>query len=390
MSLLEQIQKNQKKIFLQFGGQGSPYLKEISKLYKEEPVLKDYFEVVFKTLKNYESVFPKTDKRFEFGFDLKSWIENQDSAPPEDYQARASISVIMIFLTQMAHYHLWTQKGYSPKQIKQFVAGTTGHSQGIIAASFASLNLEKIEFLKALENYIGYMFYLAYHAQGAFMEFEYSKEVYDGNQANGDKSPAPMVAVIGYTKEELEQRVEIVNQKYNLNGKTKIYVSLYNTPDSMILSARPESLLLFRNEFKQEMDESKKKFVYLKTSAPFHCPFMENTWEGFKKDLDSGKFQFPYQISDLQFAVYSIFDGEDYRNKQVSLAEILYKDVVIRPLFWDKALGLLFTANDCEAVIDFGPSVVSSRLTTGQLISKNISIPVYCLANPKDLKTLFE
>ncbi|HNC01707.1 MAG TPA: ACP S-malonyltransferase, partial [Leptospiraceae bacterium] len=45
---------NGKKFFLQFGGQGSPYLKEVSKLYKEEPLLKDFFEVAFKTLNQLE------------------------------------------------------------------------------------------------------------------------------------------------------------------------------------------------------------------------------------------------------------------------------------------------------------------------------------------------
>lgn len=390
MKLIEQAKQNNKKFFLQFGGQGSPYLKEITKLYKEEPILKDFFQVVFETLEGYKSVFSTQDKRFEYGFDLKSWMENPDSAPSEDYLARASISVIMIFLTQIAHYHLWTLKGYSPNVQKELVGGSTGHSQGIIAASFSALNFEKEDFLKALRNYMGYMFYLAYHAQGAFMEFEYSKEVYEGNQANGDKSPAPMVAIIGYSKEELEERVERVNNKYNLTGSKKIYISLYNTPDSMILSARPESLLVFRNEYKKEMDEAKKKFVYLKISAPFHCPFMESTWEGFKKDLDSGKFQFPYQVTDLQFAVYSIYDGEDYRKKRVSLAEVLYKDVVIRPLYWDKAVGTLFLSESFEAVIDFGPSIVSSRLTSGQLTAKNITTPIYCLANAKDLKVLFD
>jgi malonyl CoA-acyl carrier protein transacylase len=388
--LIQESKANNKKLFLQFGGQGSPYLKEITKLYKEEPLLAKYFEVVFETLKKYETVFPKSDKRFEQGFDLKSWIDSPESAPSEDYQARASISVIMIFLTQIAQYHLFTLKGYSPSDLKETVVGATGHSQGVIAASLCALNLSGDKFYDALKNYMGFMFYLSLHAQGGFMEFEYSPEVIDGNAANGDKNPAPMVAIIGYSKDELEERVKKANSELGLTGKDLLHISLYNTPDSMIISSRPESILKFRNKYKTEMDESKKKFVYLKTTAPFHCPYMEDTWAGFLADFQAGKFSFPYTLNDLQFPVFSIFDGVSLQQKGVDLLEVLYKDVVIRPLYWDKAVGVLFTDANIQAVVDFGPSVVSSRLTAGQLTPRNIAIPVYCTANPKDSKNLFD
>ena len=388
--LINEVKGNGKKIFLQFGGQGAPYLKEISKLYKDEPLTKDYFDVVFSALDSLKSEFPNSDARYENGFDLKSWMENPDSAPSEDYLIRGSISVPMIFLTQLGQYFLMTQKGYSAPSLFPNVAGITGHSQGILAAAFTALGNDKDEFLKALPEYLKFIFYLAYHAQGAFMEFKVPDSILEGNTANGDKNPAPMVAVIGYNRQELEERVERANKELDLSGKEKIYVSLYNTPDSMILSAIPSSLLGFRNLFKAEMDESKKKFVYLKTTAPFHCPAMESSWSGFESDFINGKFKFPYKNSDLKVPVYSIYDGEDIQTKSVPLIEVLYKDVVIRPLFWEKAVGALFTDKSIAYCLDFGPSVVSSKLTSGQLTPKEITTPVYCLANPKDLKNIFE
>ena len=59
--LLNDTTANGKKFFLQFGGQGSPYLKEVSKLYKEEPLLKEFFEVAFATLSKIESDVGKSD-----------------------------------------------------------------------------------------------------------------------------------------------------------------------------------------------------------------------------------------------------------------------------------------------------------------------------------------
>jgi len=388
--LLHDAKANNKKFFLQFGGQGAPYLKEITKLYKEEPLLKEYFETVFTLLSEFESSFPKSDSRYTLGYDLKSWMESPESAPSEDYLIRGSVSVPMIFLTQLGHYHLMNLKGYSVSELLSQTSGITGHSQGILAATFASLGFEGKEFYSQLKDYFKFVFYLAFHAQGAFLEFDLPSAVAEGNTANGDKNPAPMVAIIGYNKEELEDRVGRANKDLGLTGTEMVHVSLYNTPDSMIVSGHPASLLKFRSKFKAEMDESKKKFVYLRTTAPFHCLAMENSWPGFLKDFNDGKFSFNYKPDNLKVPVYSIFDGEDIRKKSVPLIEVLYKDIVIRPLYWDKAVGTLFSDSSIGYCLDFGPSVVSSKLTGGQLTPRGITLPVLCLANPKDLKQIYE
>jgi malonyl CoA-acyl carrier protein transacylase len=388
--LLQEAKTNNKKIFLQFGGQGAPYLKEITKLYKDEPLLKEYFETVFSLLSEFESSFPKSDSRYTFGFDLKSWMDSPESAPSEDYLIRGSISVPMIFLTQVGHYHLMCLKGYPSSELLSQTSGITGHSQGILAATLASLGFEGKDFYSQFKDYFKFVFYLAFHAQGAFLEFELPATVAEGNVANGDKNPAPMVAIIGYNREELEDRVNRANKDLGLTGIEMVHISLYNTPDSMIVSGHPSSLLKFRSKYKAEMDEAKKKFVYLRTTAPFHCPAMENSWPGFLKDFNDSKFIFNYKASDLKVPVYSIFDGEDIRNKPVPLIEVLYKDIVIRPLYWDKAVGTLFTDTSIGYCLDFGPSVVSSKLTGGQLTPRGITLPVLCLANPKDLKQIYE
>lgn len=386
-NILEDAKQNNKKFFLQFGGQGAPYLKEVTKLH-EEPELKEYFSTIFSVLKDLEPVFQKSNPLYSQGYDLESWIKTPDSAPPEDYLIRGSVSVPMIFVTQLAHYHLMTLKGYPVSSLLAQSVGTTGHSQGILAAAYLSLGFEGAQFYSELKDYFKFVFYLARHAQGAYLDFELPQSLIEANTANGDKNPAPMVAIIGYNREELEERVRLANE--DLAPGEKIYVSLYNTPDSMIVSGLPTSLLKFRSKFKTEMDETKKKFVYLRTTAPFHCPAMDSSWSGFLKDFEDGKFSFRYTQNDLKIPVFSIFDGEDLRKKTVPLIEVLFKDIVIRPLYWDKAIHVLLdsTAN-IGYCLDFGPSVVSSKLTGGQLTPRNITTPVLCLANPKDLKQIY-
>lgn len=384
---LTEAKANGKKFFLQFGGQGSPYLKEISKLYKDEPLLKEFFEVTFSTLQEIENTVGK-DPLISEGLNLKSWIENPDSAPSDDYQIRGSVSVAMIFITQVANYHLMTLKGYPVDELLANTAGITGHSQGVIGAAFAAIGASGKDFNKVYSDFLKFVYFLGYRAQEKYPFFEVEKAVLDGNAEVGDKSPAPMVACIGYSKDELETRVAAANKEVPLTGDNAIYISLYNTPDSMIISGKPSSLLAFRKKFKAEMDERKVKFVYLRTTAPFHCPFMEGTWEKFETDLKT-RVSFPYKSSDLKLPLYSIFNGRAI-GKEENLAEVLFKEVVIMALHWDKAVGQLFTDSSIGAVIDFGPSVVTSKLTGGQLSSKNITTQILCASNAKDCKVLYE
>jgi malonyl CoA-acyl carrier protein transacylase len=384
---LQESKQNGKKFFLQFGGQGSPYLKEVSKLYKEEPSLKEFFETAFTTLNKIEQELTKSDSLLSEGLDLKSWIENPDSAPSEDYQIRGSVSVSMIFVTQVANYHLLTLKGYPTEELLSNTAGLTGHSQGIVGAALVGMGKSGNDFYKTFSDYLRFIFFLGYRAQEMYPSFTVEEEILKGNSEIGDKSPAPMVACIGYNKEELETRIKQTNEELNLQGQDRLNISLYNTPDSMIISAKPSSLLLFRKKFKAEMDERKAKFVYLKATAPFHSPFMDGSWEKFQTDLSS-RVNFPYTSSDLKVPLYSIFDGRKISSSE-SLAEALFTEVVIKPLYWEKAVGVLFTDSSIGAIIDFGPSVVTSKLTGGQLSSKGLSTQVLCLSNPKDLKILF-
>ena len=386
--LLNSTTENGKKFFLQFGGQGSPYLKEVSKLYKEEPLLKEFFEVAFATLNKIENEVGKSDILISEGLDLKSWIENPDSAPSDDYQIRGSVSVAMIFITQAANYHLMTLKGFPVDKLTAATAGVTGHSQGIIGGALAAVAKDGKDFYKTFADFLSFTFYLGYRAQEKYPILEVEKAVLDGNAEIGDKNPSPMVAVIGYSKEELEARVDAANKDLSLSGQDKLSISLYNTPDSMIISAKPSSLLAFRKKYKSEMDERKAKFVYLRTTAPFHCPFMEGTWEKFEVDLKT-KVHFPYTVADLKLPLHSIFDGRQIGASE-NLAEVLFKEIVIKALHWDKAVGALFTNASIATVIDCGPSVVTSKLTGGQLTSKNLTTQVLCLSNNKDLKVIFE
>ncbi|EKR08609.1 hypothetical protein [Leptospira kirschneri] len=379
-NFLNQVKASGGKLFLQFGGQGSPFLKEISKLYESEPSLKEFFDTSFKAIA--EEV-PKLDKKIIYGgYDFESWVKNPDSAPDENYLCSAPVSIVGIFLAQMGNYVAFTNKGFPVSELISNSIGATGHSQGVISSALTALGKEGSDFYSAFSKFLKFVLYIGYRAQELVGAYNPSEALLKANEEVGDKQPAPMVAVIGYSQKELEDRVKKTNDSLGLSGSKAIYVSLYNTPDSNIVSGNPETLLEFRKQFKSEMGEKKVKFVYLRTTAPFHSPHMEDTNKTIPLDME--RIGFDFKGSDLKIPVYSIFDGRNMQSDS-ELGIPLFREMLIKTLYWDKAVKPFVTATNVTG-IDFGPSVVSQKLTQANMgTSEN---KIYAVSSPKDIKVL--
>ncbi|TGK11866.1 ACP S-malonyltransferase [Leptospira fletcheri] len=379
-NFLNEAKAQGNKLFLQFGGQGSPWLKELSKLYESDPSLKQFFDTAFRTL---AEEIPGLDKKYiSQGYDFEAWLKNPDAAPDESYLCSATVSIVGIFLTQVGNYVSLTHKGFPASELLANAIGTSGHSQGVIPAVLIALGKEGDEFYKEFSKFLKFVLYLGYRAQEQYGLFQPGEDLLKGNEEVGDKQPAPMVAVLGYSQADLSDRVKAFNSETGSTGHGALYVSLFNTPDSNILSGDPYKLLAFRKKYKAEMDEKKVKFVYLRTTAPFHCPLMDETENTVPKDMQ--RIGFSYKGSDLKIPVFSIFDGRNFQNESdVSLP--LFREVLIKALHWDKAISA-FVKTPKVVGIDFGPSVVSQKLTQANLgTSEN---KIYSASSPKDIKVL--
>jgi hypothetical protein len=64
--------------------------------------------------------------------------------------------------------------------------------------------------------------------------------------------------------------------------------------------------------------------------------------------------------------------------------------VLIEPLYWDLAIAPVLKDTSIQTIIDFGPSVVSQRLTGGHLKAQNIEKQSLCASNAKELKLILE
>ena len=87
------------------------------------------------------------------------------------------------------------------------------------------------------------------------------------------------------------------------------------------------------------LKENEVKYVYLRTTCPFHCEQMIPIREPFYADID--RIGFHFKGSDLKFPVISFYDGENLQ-KEESLGKKLCEDLMINTLYWDKSSTAVF------------------------------------------------
>lgn len=353
-SFLKSIERN--KNFIQFGGQGVPWIKELRNLYRSNVEMKHFFETVFSTLEEEHTRF-KNKSIFPQGFDCHSWLENEESSPDNNYLSIAPISLPMIFVTQIAHLENLHTKNIHRDKILDSTVALTGHSQGLITAVFVALNHKGSKFYETLSKFIKYMYYIGIRAQEASPSLFPSEKQKQDSLDLGIKDLSPMVAVLGSSHHKIQDQIDIFNQ--TVDSSNKIYIGLLNTASNHILCSTYESLIKFSQQIKEQIDSKELKYVYLKTTCPFHSPLLNDMLTPFLNDCSAIKFD--YKGSDLQLPVYSFINQSNLQESN-DLAETLCKALMMQQLDWSKAL-IPLKKYSFETVLDFGPGKVSQRLS---------------------------
>jgi malonyl CoA-acyl carrier protein transacylase len=366
--ILKDAETGKVKFFLQFGGQGGAYLKELQELIKID-FLKGYFDAAAESFAQCmdDPDVKKDSWILPQGIDFKSWALNPESAPGISYTSSAAISLPLIGVTQLGHYYRLLKSGFPIDQLIRHSIGATGHSQGVVSASLFALGLEHDKNYEHTSRFIKFLFYTSFRGQQITPVENQMEELIKESKELGDRDLSPMAAVLNCQLERLEKFISQFNNEKKDNEK--VYISLYNTPDSNVISAYPYSMLNFRKKFKETMDNEGIKVVYVKTTCPFHSPLLEKAERNFAKDIE--KIKFHYKGSDLKVPVFSILDGRNYQ-KLDKLGTTLFREMVIEALHWDKAIAVL---NEDRAThcLDFGPGKVSMRLSHSWTKEKNLN-----------------
>ena len=382
MTLANQLKNS--RIFIQFGGQGSGYFQEVNHLYKSKPELNRFFSTIFKALdEELERDFIKESGLFPEGLDFKEWLISGN--PPEDkYLQSGPVSLPLIGATQLANLFLLFDHGFSIRNIKENIHGITGHSQGILSAVFTALAHEGDDLYLNLSKFIKYLLYIGVCSQKCYGSFEIDEITEKKRLEMGEKYISPMVAFIGPDSQLLNEMVNEFNK--SLAPEDIIYISLYNTNNASVLSARPYSLLIFKEKYLEIINANNWKFIVLKTSAPYHSPYLEKSLNDMKKEIK--RINFSFKGNDLLVPVFSIFDGRNLQYED-ELAIILYKEMVIQTQHWESAINSMLNDASVSYILDLGPGKVSARLTGEYLKESSTTPEILCMSVPNDLKNIF-
>lgn len=383
--LLREAREGRAGFFLLFGGQGTGWFRELAEYWKK-PSLRS---VVERGLRAIEEELEHVDRTVAFpkGFEPARWLEDERSIPSEDYLSVSPVSVPMIFLTQVACLWNLSEQGFALDELLRHTRGISGHSQGLFTSSLFGLGRTGAEWDEAFSQFTKYVFYLGARSQETFPFQEPTDEERERTDLVSDRlqAPSPMVAVLGGAHREVEQRVAAFNRR--LPADRKIQVSLYNAPTNRILCSHRSSLVAFHEAHQEWLEESKLKYIYIRTSCPYHSSHLLPIRPRVEADI--ARIGFGYPGSELRVPVYSFFDARNLQDDE-EIAIKMYLDILINPLHYDKIMAPIVSDPEITHVIDLGPGNESSRLNRLVLEGLGCKKPVMSASVPAELAALLD
>lgn len=169
-ALLREAADENAYIYAVFGGQGNieEYFDELREIYVTYPSLvRDFIHVAAQHLQ-FLARDARAFKSYPKGLDIMRWLDNKDAQPDIDYLVSAPVSFPLIGLTQLAHYVVTCRVlGTHPGHVRDRIAGTTGHSQGVVTAAAISASSNWETFDKQARNALTILFWIGARSQQA-------------------------------------------------------------------------------------------------------------------------------------------------------------------------------------------------------------------------------
>lgn len=335
---------------VQFGGHGTPWLRELSN-YANEPSFKPFFDAVFSAIKDVLAANPDTPA-LPHGFAIEDWLADAASVPNDRYSVIAPVSLTGIQTTQLAHLYDTIQR--TGNKLRDITSHATGHSQGIYSAALFSLAESAGDFPSKLYGFTRFILQLGIRVQETF-PLEKTEILSEKAREDGWKNISPMLVILGGEHKVIEDELTQFSD-------AQVELALRNTPTNRLIVGEPEDLLKFAKHIKT--NHADLKLVFLDASVPFHSRFLASAQSAFLEDLK--KHPLPYSGSQLEFPVPS-FAEKDSLNDEENLGEALSSLITSEHLDWKKALSFLGENKEITEVADFGPGKVSVRLSQENL-----------------------
>jgi len=362
--LLCKARKENKRFFIQFGGQGNSFLKEMQILY-ERKELKEFFDVAFDAIQyclNRDDIKSELHLYYPEGFPLKDWLE-KTKLPKEETLSICTITFPGNQITQLGNLYSFIKNGYEPEEFLNYVESATGHSGGLQAAVIFALGKKDSDLLNIIYNFIIWYTVAGYYVQKAYGFREVQQEILEWSMKIDRERPYPMAVVSNIGFSELEDLIYQFNLKYSHLKEFPIKISLVNGKKIFVITGHAQDLALFRKENYEYFINNKYNWNYIPVSAPFH------RWDTMKDKIydfynDDACKNIKISGNDLKIPVISFTDDAINLQSIQNISEYLADVMMNQVLYWEKAIYPLFLEDKkIDYVIDFGPGKITTILT---------------------------
>ncbi|KAF8896473.1 fatty acid synthetase alpha subunit [Infundibulicybe gibba] len=366
-------------IFALFGGQGTNevYFDELQSLYD---IYKPYVAPLITTVTR-DVLIPlaseqNTTPYYNFGLDVVSWLSGASPRPPTAYLASIPISFPLIGLTQLVQYLVVCRvTGNDPEDLRELMAGATGHSQGLVSAVAIASSSTFEDYTENTSKALRWLFFSGLRGQQAFPVVALEPGIVQDSVEGGEGAPSPMLSVTGLSLAELEPHIKQTND--HLAENAQLQISLYNGPRAHVVTGPARSLYglvtsLRKVRAPSGADQSKIPFSqrkpvfsvrFLVVGVPYHSQYINGVADqvianDLKEEL--------WEPTDLKIPVYNTEDGSDLRELSTSITRSLCEQIFTSPIHWVKATNFPEVATHA---LDFGPGGLSG---IGPLTARNL------------------
>lgn len=356
-------------VYAVFGGQGNieEYFDELREVYNVYEGLVEEFIVSCAQVLSALSRDPKAAKVYSKGLDVMRWLQDKESTPDLTYLVSAPVSFPLIGLTQLAHYFVTCKiQGKEPGDLRSRLAGTTGHSQGIVTAAAIALSTTWESFTQVAHEALTMLFWIGCRSQQTYPRTALAPSVLQDSTTEGEGHPSPMLSIRDLTLAQVQSHVDATNT--HLPEDRHIHISLINGARNVVVTGPPQSLYglnlsLRKLKAPTGLDQNrvpytqrKQRFAnrFLPISAPFHSPYLESAAPIIEEDLKDIK---TFTKSGLGIPVFDTNTGEDLRESATneSIVSALVRMITNLPVQWEKATVFPGATH----IIDFGPGGIS-------------------------------
>jgi fatty acid synthase subunit beta len=367
-ALFRSVLNDEAKLVAIFGGQGNTddYFEELRELYNiYDGLVSDVIKAAADKLNALVRSTPDTEKIYTQGFDLISWLENADKTPSTEYLLSIPVSCPVICVIQLAHYAITARVlGMTPGDLRGYLSGATGHSQGLTTALAIAEADSWESFFQSLNKSITFLFYIGVRCSQVYPNTALPPSILQDSIENGEGNPYPMLSVRDLSKEQVQDFVDQTNA--HLPKEKHIAISLVNGARNLVVSGPPQSLyglnLTLRkakapsglDQARIPFSERKLKFSnrFLPITSPFHSHLLDEASILIQEDLKKEGLEF--NQADLKIPVYDTFDGTDLREFKGSVIDRLNLLITKLPVNWEEA-----TKFQATHILDFGPGGAS-------------------------------